>query len=964
LSARLQRVASGILAAIGIALALWLAAGALAIVPVPRPVRVGLLPRVAVLAAIFGGVLVAMLLARRPLSRWLPLAVLSFAAVPWLPVPVPAASFLWTGPIASALVVVAIVAWILAEEEGVGARVCRALGRHRWLPFVLSLALNLGSYMAVAPRVPGGDEPHYLVVAHSLLADGDLKIENNHRRRDFAAFFGGDLAPHYLVRGANGQIYSVHAPGLPAVVLPAYALAGYPGVVVYLALVTALGAWLAWRIAFEVTGNAGAAWFGWAGVALSAPFVFHTFTVYPDGLAGVLVLTGIAALVGADRLSPGRLALHGAALALLPWLHTRFVLLAIPLGTALVFRLWSTRDDRRRIGAFLVVPVLSAAAWFAFFYAIYGTVDPRAPYGTYTNAAIAYVGAGLTGLLVDQQFGLFSHAPVFLVAFCGIVSMLGARRPLGSSSPRALARGTHGTSDGSTSNCPVSPRGLGVELLVVCIPYTLGAASYAMWWGGWSAPTRFLVPVLLVLAVPLATAWASFRSATSRAIAMVLLAVTALITLALVGIDRGALAYDVRTGFALWTEWVSPLADLTLALPAVHRDPLSRVWAQTAIWGATLVCTWLGLMAVERRWQCWSGADSQASLRGPLTAAPPLGGLAAAARPSSCSHASLWGRRLFASVAVPFAMALAPLVALEINWRLVGTERLRYAESQLRLLRRFDPPGRQVGVVWPSGNGFAALPGVVRGRDAIDELRVQSTGRRPPAASRWLELPMLPAGRYRVTAPAGSDYTGTVRVNMGATSLPAAVIDLPTTPRGSGVSPASFDLSWPVPIRSLLVVAERSSGGEGSATRPAYAMLAPLELTPSVKPLGDAARFAVRYGRHVVFFMDTRSYPEPAGFWTRPGGIELVISHPDASTPLRLTVRSGPVPTHVRLESGGWRQELAMPPSQATTISGPAGGVTRTSLLRIETERGFRPSALRKGIHDHRNLGVWVELGE
>ena len=27
---------------------------------------------------------------------------------------------------------------------------------------------------------PGGDEPHYLVIAHSLLADGDLQIENNH----------------------------------------------------------------------------------------------------------------------------------------------------------------------------------------------------------------------------------------------------------------------------------------------------------------------------------------------------------------------------------------------------------------------------------------------------------------------------------------------------------------------------------------------------------------------------------------------------------------------------------------------------------------------------------------------------------------------------------------------------------------------------------------------------------------
>ena len=132
-----------------------------------------------------------------------------------------------------------------------------------------------------SPSIPGGDEPHYLVITQSLLYDGDLKIENNHRRGDYRAYFGGDLAPHVIRRGRNGEMYSIHAPGLPAMVLPAFAIGGYHGVVVFLILVASAACALAWWLAWRVTGSMSAAWFGWAAVTFSAPFLLESYTVFP-----------------------------------------------------------------------------------------------------------------------------------------------------------------------------------------------------------------------------------------------------------------------------------------------------------------------------------------------------------------------------------------------------------------------------------------------------------------------------------------------------------------------------------------------------------------------------------------------------------------------------------------------------------------------------------------------------------
>ena len=184
--------------------------------------------------------------------------------------------------------------WTLWQSRLITARAIE-----RWSLTSISIAIFVAT-MAVAGLAaqkltgtslfPSGDEPHYLVIAQSLWRDGDLKIENNHERGDYREYFPADLEPHYLTRGTDGEIYSIHPIGIAVILAPVYALAGYKGSVWFLIALGALAAAMAWRWTVATLNAPGAATFAWAAIALSAPFMFNTFTVYPEIAAALAVM--------------------------------------------------------------------------------------------------------------------------------------------------------------------------------------------------------------------------------------------------------------------------------------------------------------------------------------------------------------------------------------------------------------------------------------------------------------------------------------------------------------------------------------------------------------------------------------------------------------------------------------------------------------------------------------------------
>ena len=658
-----------------------------------------------------------------------PLLLLLVIAIPWLPIPVPAALMAWSGRM-TLLVWVAIAACLAAgSPRHPAARVFTT-----WRPAVVAgitaFLIGLGAFVQVRPSLPAGDEPHYLVITQSLLHDGDLRIENNHRRGDYRLYFAGDLPPDFRVRGRGGQIYSIHAPGVSALVAPAFVIGGYRAAVLFLLLLSAAGSALTWYLAHQATGRYDAAWFGWAAVTLSASWVFHSFAVFPDGPGAVVLMTGVWALYRAQReveteairVTPWFW--HGAALAFLPWMHTRFAALAGTLGALILLRLGATRNPLNKAGAFLCIPIVSGIAWLAYFMVIYGTPDPSAPYGG-EPGSLAFVPDGLGGLLFDQRFGLFAYAPVLLAALWGLAVML--RR-------NATRRGA-------------------LELLFVCVPYLIVVTHVAMWWGGTSAPARFFVPLLPWMAIPAAIAWTSFVTRSARAIALGALVFTGVAAAVLVAADDGRLAFSTREEYARWLTWLNGAVDLGRGLPVWWRDRETPLFRGIAIWSACGVAGWLLLRAVER-------------------------------------HPRLVGRARFAAAAAA-VMMLMGTIAFAVTWRAESADPRAPEPAQLEALRRLSTERRLVPVGLSPAQTLRRedVPGLLR---ITPEFSSQPGGAgrndRPLYA-----IPAIAAGQYRLNFSVRS-LDGWVMLGIGrdqfalktetlASNKGTAILDFPVDVR-------------------------------------------------------------------------------------------------------------------------------------------------------------------------------------
>jgi hypothetical protein len=361
-----------------------------------------------------------------------------------------------------------------------------------WLLLFGVYAATLGLHAFGASEY-GGDEPHYLLAAESLVEDGDVDVLDEFAARDYADFYPYDLSRQG--QETEGRLNEPHGVGFPLLIAPAYALAGPHGVELFLAALAAAAMALAYRLALRVVPDPWALGAALA-VGLSPPLVAYGTAVYPEpSAAAALAGAALLALRLRERVSRTDAFACFLLLGALPWLGTKFVPAGVVIGLFAARSLWQAKRRTLGVGA-VELSLFSVALFVAINEAIYGGPTPYSAgaageSATHASFPVGYLGRAyrLAALFIDRGYGLLRWAPVFALAFAGAWWLWRSRRDqLGRAVPDArrieLAAGL----------CAAV---LGVQLLVAAF----GAPTM---FGFWFPPRHLLAA--LPLAVPL-VAW-------------------------------------------------------------------------------------------------------------------------------------------------------------------------------------------------------------------------------------------------------------------------------------------------------------------------------------------------------------------------------------------------------------------------------------------------------------------------
>ena len=358
-----------------------------------------------------------------------------------------------------------------------------------WLIVFAAFAATLG-LDAFGESDYGGDEPHYLLAAESIVEDGDVDVKDEYAERAYEDFYPYDLDRHGVE--TEGRLHEPHGVGFPLMIAPAYFVGGAKGVELFLAAVAALAVALAYLLAIRVVPDP---WALGAALAcgLSPPFLAYGTAVYPELAAGV-ALCGAALLAWRLDQRVSRAAAFGcfALLGTLPWLGTKFVLAGVAVGAYALHSLWRSRRRVLALGA-TELTGFSLAVYVGINEALYDGPTPYAADSEGETATDATFPGGylarayrLAALLIDRDYGLLRWAPVFALALAGAWLVLRSRREGLSRAVPALREGER-----VAIMCGAA---LGAQLVVAAF---LAPTMFGFWF-----PPRHLLAAL-PLAVPL-----------------------------------------------------------------------------------------------------------------------------------------------------------------------------------------------------------------------------------------------------------------------------------------------------------------------------------------------------------------------------------------------------------------------------------------------------------------------------
>ncbi len=445
-------------------------------------------------------------------------------------------------PITRDLAGLLLVAMLFARLAPVAAAILRGRLADARFAFLASLVLYVavGSWGTVGMYAQG-DQPVYLLGAESLRR-GTVDLLDTYRGGTrYVSLVGEDLTDddlrdHVVKRAEGGR--PVQGYGLAVLVLPGWIVADRVGAAWMIALAGAAASALTFVLLREVVGAGWQAGAAWLLTAALAPLLPVTTSAIPNAPGAALLVAAFRWLFAAPR---PRLAGVAAGLTLVLTPRDGFAAaLLIPFALAA-----DRAQGLRFLRALLAVTALVAVADFA----LYRLPVPYAGYlfgiaqlqETVPQPTLSFrPDVGLPGMLFDRAFGLLGSAPWVFIGALGVAPLLRARRD--------VAR----------------------PALAVVAGSLAALSVYRLWQGGWAPPNRYLVDVLPLWAPFVASGLAVATSASLRAVAAILVAFSALMTLFLAGVPTLAYQLNENRTFEVLAKYVP--AEPLFWLPSFHVD--------------------------------------------------------------------------------------------------------------------------------------------------------------------------------------------------------------------------------------------------------------------------------------------------------------------------------------------------------------------------------------------------------
>jgi len=297
--------------------------------------------------------------------------------------------------------------------------------RYASIIFLLTLFL----YLRLVPIVMAlwkitGDEPHYLLAAHSIVIDHDLDLKNNYINADYSRFYILAYLDMHTKIQPDGKHFLSHDIGLPFLIAPAYWWKEREGVMIFFAFIGALLAAQMFLLAYEVTTKWWAATLAWLTLILSVPITIYVFQIYPEAIGGLIVLWSMRQILRTPNwIAPSRFTLAhivalAVALSILTWLSARYAPIVLLLLALLITKHF--RD--RRIIIVIGSSLISLALYIFINVILFKGLTPGgdAVSGGFSNSQAQQITRGLIAWWFDQQRGLLVYAPSLIIALIGL----------------------------------------------------------------------------------------------------------------------------------------------------------------------------------------------------------------------------------------------------------------------------------------------------------------------------------------------------------------------------------------------------------------------------------------------------------------------------------------------------------------------------------------------------------------